>query len=167
MIVCDNKEHGDTPVRTVREGDNTWICPDCKNLFYMQPDGSFTTYEAHPVKLPTMRRFEIVNPSDECYIYSDDPIIAAAAVCVVGEGAYGMNEKGGERFEMPIFLFGGSEEWFKEKTGAGFDVYLKNNHLKISDCLKTFEYPKERTSLNNIGARASAWAKILTKQPPV
>lgn len=110
-----------------------------------------------------VKKFEIINPSDECYFYSWDPLLAAAATCVVGGGAYPMKAVGGD-FEMPLFLFGGVDEWFKEKAGLTFKEYLDANAGHIAQCLETFEYPRKRTSMNNIGGEAKKWAKIMLKK---
>lgn len=110
----------------------------------------------------SVRQFEIINPSDECYVYSEDPLVAAAAVCILGGGAYPMKEVGSS-FEMPLFLFSDADDWWKEKAKMTFKQYMENNKKQIAQCLGTFKYPHERTSMNNIGARAVAWEKALSK----
>jgi hypothetical protein len=90
-------------------------------------------------------------------------MLAAAATCIVGGGAYLLKEVGGG-FDMPLFLFGGVDEWFKEKVGLTFKEYVDANAGHIAQCLETFEYPHERTSLNDIGREAEKWAKIMHKK---
>ena len=61
--------------------------------------------------------YEISNPSDPYTLDSDDYEAACFAVLMLGNGLYGMDpEKPGEP-GMGIFIFGGSENWWKETFG--------------------------------------------------
>jgi hypothetical protein len=46
------------------------------------------------------------------------------AICVLGGGGYGANEIDGTR-RVPVFLFGGHDEWFKATFGRTFEESLK------------------------------------------
>ncbi len=64
--------------------------------------------------------FEIINMSDSYTLKSDDVEAACMAVTYLGEGAYGLEEIDGD-FKMPIFLFGGYEEFFKITFNHSFE----------------------------------------------
>jgi hypothetical protein len=105
--------------------------------------------------------FEIINPSDKAYITSDNFEVACVAVCVLGNGHYGLHEVDGEK-RMPPFLFRHPDEFFKDNFGKTFEESLKStDKAKISAALKTVHLDGERTSLNNIVKTARAYAKAL------
>lgn len=123
--------------------------------------------------------FEIINPSDPYTLESDDLEIASVAVVVLGRGQYGMRQiDGDKKFEMPIFLFGGEDEWFKENFGDNAEVVIgrcfegKKEQLAaaldsvriggIEDRNKSKEeHDKVRSSMNNIGKVAWKYAENL------
>lgn len=137
--------------------------------------------------------FEIINPSDKYTIEAPDLEIAALAVCVPGEGKYAL--QGIDNLnEVPIFLFGGHDEWFKRNFGCSFtDSLERSDKAKLADCLdstligdendrEAFNYARKkvapeafegwragwmgarRSSTNNIGHRAYAYAEALREQ---
>ena len=98
-------------------------------------------------------KVEIINPSDECYLESDDVRVLQACGLFLGNGQYALNDEKGETI-LPIFMFGGADEFIAETFPEGFNKFVDDNLEKIRDCFKTFKYARERTSLNNIGAAA-------------
>lgn len=72
--------------------------------------------------------YEIINPSDMATFMAPDRTIALAVVGLIGAGHYGGKplERDGERIPkdevdaltVPIFLFGGYEEWWKAQGFA-------------------------------------------------
>lgn len=104
-------------------------------------------------------KYEIINPSDMCFIESEDELIAITACLTIGNGAYGLKNSSGETV-CPILSFGGADEFLEKKFGgaASYQKYFDENLLKIAVTLETFSYPSERTSLNNIGERAKMLA---------
>lgn len=74
--------------------------------------------------------FSIVNPSDAYTLETDSFEAAALATLLVGRGQYALEalDDGGK--EMPLFLFGGLEEWwtatFKKTFSASVDDALVN-----------------------------------------
>ena len=113
-----------------------------------------------------MHEYEISNPSDECYVSSDEDIIASAAITLLGNGAYPCSNKEGR--SLPSFcLFGGDcDKAYNEVFGVTFDAFMSvpENLIKVAECLKTFRYARERTSMNNIGRSAAALVKNLLKR---
>jgi hypothetical protein len=137
--------------------------------------------------------FEIINPSDKYTIEAPDLEIAALAVCVLGEGKYALQGIDNTN-EVPIFLFGGHDDWFKKKFGRSFGYSLElSDKAKLADCLDSTligdandrkQFNAARTavspevfegwragwtgarcsSLNNIGRRAYAYAEALRDQ---
>lgn len=108
-----------------------------------------------------MKRYEIINPSDECYLSGNDLEAVCAAGLMLGKGKYGINEVDGDE-AMPIFLFGGHDEWWQGKFGHVFaDYFVEKNYAAVAAVLKTFRYASTRSSMNNIGKAAKANAKAL------
>ena len=123
--------------------------------------------------------FEIINPSDPYTLECDDLEIASVTVCFLGQGQYGMHQIDGDKeFRMPIFLFGGENEWFKENFGDNADVIIgrcfKDKKLQLADALDSVrigginsrgkskdEHNENRSSVNDIGGVAWEYAKFL------
>jgi hypothetical protein len=108
-------------------------------------------------------KFEIINPSDKAFIESDSFETACLATCILGQGKYGLREVGGDK-RMPVFLFGGHDEFFAEKFGKPFEESLNaTDKAEIARALETVSLAGERTSLNDIVKRAKSYAKVLEK----
>lgn len=67
--------------------------------------------------------WEIINPSDKYTLSTDDHKLAALVICLIGEGKYGGDEVSGDR-KVPLFLFGGHDEWFQANFGQTFEEAL-------------------------------------------
>jgi hypothetical protein len=107
-------------------------------------------------------RFELINPSDPYTFTAPDLETAALAVVLLGRGQYGGKSlDGGE--DVPIFLFGGHDEWFAEKFGRTPKESLDHiEHEAIAACLDTLTLGRaERSSMNNIGKGATLLAAAL------
>jgi hypothetical protein len=79
--------------------------------------------------------FDIVNPSDPYTIVAPDLEIAAIACVFLGNGQYAFKQIdcGAVAAEVPMFLFGGHDEWFTEKFGAKLDDVLDRVMVKRRD----------------------------------
>ena len=119
-------------------------------------------------------KFNLINPSDAYHFEADDLVIAAVMVCLLGDGKYPAEAMGpdkGEENYVPCFLFGGHDEWFARKFGANFEDTARSVLDHRQDALKrafasvTLTDPP-RTSLNDIGGRARAYAKGLAPRKP-
>jgi hypothetical protein len=109
-------------------------------------------------------RFEIGNPSDKCFVDAEDPKAAAAAITLLGHGQYFCKAEDGTDYPAFYVLGGDPQEIWKDKFGLTLNEYLAGSGLDaIIDCLKTFRYDGERSSMNNIGAAAKSWIKNLEK----
>lgn len=107
---------------------------------------------------------EIINPSDEVFMEHDDTKALFMAVVLLGRGQYGLKEVDGD-FEVPLFLFGGIEEYCKEKFGINFT--LVSNAVKGVDliaALRSVRMNHERTSMNDIVKSARSYADVLEKK---
>jgi hypothetical protein len=134
--------------------------------------------------------FEISNPSDSYTIEAKDFKTACIAICVLGRGQYGLTEIGGDH-SMPIFVFGGHDEWFTENFGKDFKDTLEETPFEdIAEALESvfighkverelLEAKKEllapatfliwkaeyqenhRSSMNNIGKKAREKAQAI------
>ena len=105
-------------------------------------------------------RYEIINPSDKCFVSGDNFEAVCAAVALLGEGRYAL-ESEDTKTTMPFFMFGGLDEWWVEKFGRKFQAYFDSAKSDIATVLDTFKYNGERSSMNNIGAYAERLAKRL------
>lgn len=103
-------------------------------------------------------RYEIINPSDKCYITAEDPVLAKIACCVLGGGWYGLKAETGETIIHPL-------ESLEENTGMRTEeltAYLNEHTLEIVRVYRSFEYGSaERTSMNDIGGLAERLADAL------
>lgn len=107
------------------------------------------------------KKYEIINPSDKCFIYSENLIVAKFCCLLLGNGMYGLADCETGKDVFSIKIFGMSDKEIIEEFGERLDEFLKHNKEEIVKCFKSFEYPSERTSLNNIGARAECLAEKL------
>jgi hypothetical protein len=109
----------------------------------------------------TMQKYEIINPSDLCYV-TGEFLPVSAAVALLGNAKYGAESADGKN-KMPIFILGGFSEWFLDTFKTSFTDYFDTHKQEIIDVLKTFEYAGERSSMNDIGKYAKRLAeKIAT-----
>lgn len=108
-------------------------------------------------------KFEIINPSDKCYISSENEKVAKFCCLLLGDGKYGLDNANTGETVFHIYLFGMSDEVIIEEFGEPLNLFLEHNKKQIAECFRSFEYAGERTSLNNIGARASVFYKKLTE----
>lgn len=110
-------------------------------------------------------RFELINPSDPYTFTAPDLETAALAVVLLSRGQYGGKSLDGGN-DVPIFLFGGHNEWFTEKFGRTVQESLDHiAHEAIAACLDTFTLGREeRSSMNNIGKGAQMLAKALRER---
>lgn len=99
-------------------------------------------------------KYEIINPSDKCFISSDNERVAKFCCLLLGNGMYGLENTETKETVFPIYLFGMSEKVKIEEFGEPLELFLDNNRKQIAECFKSFEYASERTSINNIGKRA-------------
>jgi hypothetical protein len=112
---------------------------------------------------------DIINPSDACHMQTDDPEAAAVAVCLLGNGQYGLEElnpgPGSTPFKMPMFLLGGHDAWWTRTFGhdfeAGAKVYRDERCQALIDALNSVTYEGVPGSMNDIGGRARGLAKAL------
>lgn len=106
--------------------------------------------------------FELINPSDPFTFKARSLEVAAQAVLLIGNGAYGGKSlDGGE--DVPIFLFGGNDEWFKDKFDKTAEQSFEaRDNDALAECFESFTLGGERaTSLNDIGSSARQFAKAL------
>jgi len=137
-----------------------------------------------------MTVYEIANPSDAITIESDDGIAAGLAITMISNGQYCINDEH-DKSPVPMFIFGGFEEWMKEK-GLNLDTYVKENAVKMAEALESVLYggfsdrkifesatakmskenalkfreewnESKRSSMNNIGLVCQNYAKRLRK----
>lgn len=104
---------------------------------------------------------EVINPSDEVYLTGEGEALAAAGL-FLGRGQYGLQDKATGKEFMPIFMFGGTDEWWTKTFGRTFSAYMDTKpHEEIAKVLDTLEYAGERSSMTDIGKNAKSNAHAL------
>ena len=106
-----------------------------------------------------MAKYEIINPSDKCFIYAEDVRLAKIA-CKLLSGFYGLVDENGEAV---IGVFDGLD------TSLGMNLaeakhLIDCNRKALAQVFRSFEYEGERTSLNNIVEKAEKLAAVLEKE---
>lgn len=85
--------------------------------------------------------WELINPSDTYTLQGDDHEAACVANCCLGRGNTGLDAfvdgNKDESLGCPIFMFGGHDEWFKEKFGRSFEESLEAKASAAADILDT------------------------------
>lgn len=82
--------------------------------------------------------YELINPSDPYTFIVADYETAVLTVFCLGP-AYGAKPKcGGE--DVPIFLFGGAVDWYKEKFGRTPDDGLDEKGQAVADALASMMF---------------------------
>lgn len=112
-------------------------------------------------------KFEIGNPSDQCFLEADDDKIATACILFLGNGQYFCkNVDHNESIAGAFFALGGDvEETWKHFHGIGFEEFISKpeTKIKMQECFASFHYSGERSSMNNIGARAKDFAESMAR----
>lgn len=79
--------------------------------------------------------YNLANPSDPYTFVADDLETAALVVFSIST-LYGAEAKeGGDT--VPVFIFGGSEEWYKEQFGRNFADGLKTKRKQVVEALRS------------------------------
>ena len=81
--------------------------------------------------------FEVSNPSDEYTIEAEDWSVACVVGLIIGRGQYGLNEVDGDH-EMPLFLFGGLEEWVEAEFEKPLEEFMGSvDKIEVANCLNS------------------------------
>lgn len=109
-------------------------------------------------------KYTIINPSDPYTLEADDLQVAALVVSLLGEGKYALDaEDGGPG--VPLLMLRDPDEWFVAQFGTTLGETM---HAADPDALAAcFEsvtlQAAERSSMNDIGGRATAYATMLRR----
>jgi hypothetical protein len=114
------------------------------------------------------KKYEIGNPSDKCFIYGDietQKEALFAVVAILGSGSYFLVEIETNKSVFGGFLFGGFEEFWENEFGRCFSESITDRELirHAAEIFESFEYARDRSSMNDIGARAKANAESFRK----
>lgn len=89
------------------------------------------------------RIYEISNPSDPVTLETDNELVAAVAVLLLGEGKMGLHRDDGETV-LPIFLLAGPEDidaWAKERGiedgMQGLQGFVDEHRLEMAEVFET------------------------------
>lgn len=87
-----------------------------------------------------MTEYKLINPSDPYTFLAKTKESAALAVFLLGT-MYGASPKDdNEEKRIPVFLFGGAEEWYRKEFGRSTEVGLKAEKQNVADALLSFMY---------------------------
>lgn len=111
-----------------------------------------------------MIQFDIINPHDPYTMTAETHQVAAVAVCLLGEGKYGLNGLAPyEGMEVPVFLLGGHDRWFTSAFGTSFEQTanecLTNQREAVAAALESIECRAARTSMVDLAALGKALAE--------
>jgi hypothetical protein len=85
--------------------------------------------------------YEIINPSDCCGFYADSYMAATLATVVLGNGQYGAKPDDAAAKEVPLFLFGGFDEWWNaEFPDEPLEGVLERNKEAVGLVLRSVCY---------------------------
>ncbi|MEE9891435.1 MAG: hypothetical protein PBU96_18980 [Stenotrophomonas geniculata] len=108
-----------------------------------------------------MTVYKIINPSDPYHLTADDLVLAAIAACLLGHGKYALEATDGSG-GVPLFLFGGHDEWFAAQGAGSFDEALTaatgQRAEALAKVLESVTIVGTRSSLNDIGEAAARLA---------
>lgn len=107
-------------------------------------------------------KYEIINPSDKCFITSENESVARFCNLLLGQGMYGLQREDGT--DADYIHFGYSQECLDTDYEGNFKEFSYRHAKEIAECFASFKYASERTSLNNIGGRAKDLAEIFKKR---
>jgi len=85
-------------------------------------------------------RYEIINPSDKVFIYSDSLVDAGLACTLLGGGWYALRDDEGET----VFPLLAGEKWFEAQGVEDLKAYLEANKNKIAKVLESYKYAYKR-----------------------
>ena len=82
-----------------------------------------------------MTLYDVSNPSDAYTFEAPDTTVAFVVVALLGNGGYGATPIGDDKAEkIPIFLFGGADDWMRER-GIVIDRVLADRKPAIIESL--------------------------------
>lgn len=82
--------------------------------------------------------YELINPSDPYTFIAKSKEVAALVVANISL-AYAARPKSGED-DIPIFIFGGFEEWYRDEFGRDYKTGYSDLKEEISDALDSFMF---------------------------
>ena len=87
-----------------------------------------------------MTEYKLINPSDPYTFLAKTKESAALAVFLLGT-MYGASPKDdNEEKRIPVFLFGGAEEWYRKEFGRSTEAGFKAEKQNVADALLSFMY---------------------------
>lgn len=84
--------------------------------------------------------YELINPSDCVTLECDDTAVAAVVCILLGNGQYALDCPSNPQKNIPLFMFGGFEEWWnaqKPAIGMTLNEFIDANTEKICVALES------------------------------
>ena len=97
----------------------------------------------------TLMVYEFINPCDPYTFEAPDQEVAALVVGAMGT-AYGAEMKDDENQNIPVFILGGYDAWYKDKFGRTVEEGLEARKQDLAAALSSFLYgrPDDRKLYN-------------------
>ena len=104
-----------------------------------------------------MTEYELINPSDPYTFLAKTKESAALAVFLLGT-MYGASPKDDdEEKRIPVFLFGGAEEWYQEEFGRSTEEGpVSYTHLERICMIMVLDYSGRCLHINS-GKKEAVW----------
>lgn len=83
-------------------------------------------------------QYELINPSDPYTFLAENKEVAALVVFSLST-MYGAKSQDGKE-EIPIFMFGGGKEWYKNEFGRTPDEGLEAERINVANALLSLMY---------------------------
>lgn len=115
--------------------------------------------------------FEISNPHDTYTMTADTHLVAAVAVCILGEGKYGLKGMApNQGVDVPIFLFGGEDPWFTSAFGVPFSQALTDcmsvGREQLALAMESITCVGTRSSMVNLAELGALLARDIRNHQP-
>ncbi|MBE5791642.1 MAG: hypothetical protein E7322_05725 [Clostridiales bacterium] len=82
--------------------------------------------------------YSLINPSDPYTFIAADKEIAALVVAIINPAYGGETEDHNEEMRIPIFIFGGFEEWYQDEFGRAPKDGLIERKADVAQALDSF-----------------------------
>lgn len=102
------------------------------------------------------KKYEIINPHDKCFVFSNNKKVAMIVAYVLGNGAYGLKDADTGKILLHPFDDLTKRVGFKDEKQI--NDFFDSKTKELAHCFESFRYDGERTSLTDIGNLAAAYA---------
>jgi len=95
--------------------------------------------------MPEGTYYEIINPSDKAFFFAPSLTIATLVTVILGNGQYAAKPEAEDAPEVPMFLFGGFDEWWTENFEEDLEGAVDRHRGEIAKSLRSVAYGDMQT----------------------